>query len=142
MQRILILITLFLPTLSWGQDRETIDIHLRFAAGTDSLTNWLKNHLPHSDIFETGRISGDYYVTCEVDEEGTISDVKLWWSVDESLDEGITQALEGMPGWVPVVNPRGEAIRSEAYFHFEIGTDGYTAVAPPEKATYPTINDP
>jgi protein TonB len=92
-----------------------------FPGGAKALITYLKENMKYSDEARKKHIKGYVYLGFIVEKDGTLSNIKILRSPDESLNEEAIRLIKASPKWVPA-KQNGEVVR-EAYtlpIHFDL----------------------
>lgn len=81
-----------------------------FPGGDAELMKYLSSHIKYPVVAEENGIQGRVIATFVVERDGSISDVKVFKSVDPSLDKEAIRVLKSMPKWIPG-RQNGSAVR-------------------------------
>ena len=82
----------------------------QFPGGDAALFEYLSTHIKYPTIAEENGVQGRVIVTFVVERDGSITDVKVFKSVDPSLDKEASRVVAGMPKWIPG-KQNGSAVR-------------------------------
>lgn len=88
-----------------------------FPGGEEALYKFLSENLHYPQEAADNGISGWVFVEFVVEKDGTITDVQVVRSVEESLDKAAVDVVKAMPKWIPAKS-EGASIRS--YFTIPI----------------------
>ncbi len=72
-----------------------------FPGGKSALLNWISNNIHYPAVAEENGIQGRVVCSFVVEEDGSITDVKVVRSVDPLLDKEAVRVLRSMPKWKP-----------------------------------------
>ncbi|MBO4658563.1 MAG: energy transducer TonB [Prevotella sp.] len=72
-----------------------------FVGGEDALKDWLYENITYPIAADEISAEGKVVVTFDVNNDGTIGNVKVKESVNPILDEEVVSKLEEMPDWIP-----------------------------------------
>ena len=72
-----------------------------FVGGEEALMNWIEENITYPVLAEVTGVEGKVVVTFDVNDDGTISNVKVKNSVNSILDEEVVSKVESMPKWIP-----------------------------------------
>lgn len=78
-----------------------VDEMPEFPNGDGALINYLQEHVNYPIAARENRIQGRVIVSFIVNEDGSISDVKVKKSVDPDLDKEAVRVVQSMPNWKP-----------------------------------------
>ncbi len=119
---LILILFLMIPSLVYGQeDFDSLDIDLDlsedsidfpiiidcfpsiadFPGGQDSLVAYLERTIIYPDSAKEMKISGTVYISFVVEEDGSISRVKLLRGIGGGCDEVALEAIRNMPKWEP-----------------------------------------
>jgi len=83
-------------------DYETIiDVAPQFPGGEDSLNHFLLSQIVYPKEAQDNQIQGTVYVGFTINEDGSVSHVRIMRSVGGSLDEEAMRVISLMPNWIP-----------------------------------------
>jgi len=81
-----------------------------FPGGAAAMFQWLSSNLQYPAVAEANGIQGRVVVSFVVERDGSINDVKVYRSVDPSLDKEAIRLVKSMPKWNPG-KQGGQAVR-------------------------------
>ena len=81
-----------------------------FPGGDTARIKYLKENLRYPEVAIREGIQGRVFVTFVVEEDGTLSDVKVLRGIGGGCDEEAVRVIESMPKWKPG-KQRGKAVR-------------------------------
>ena len=73
----------------------------QFVGGEEALMSWIEENITYPVLAEVTGVEGKVVVTFDVNDDGTISNVKVKNSVNSILDEEVVSKVESMPKWIP-----------------------------------------
>lgn len=80
---------------------ETVEEMPSFPGGTAALMHFLSSHVKYPAVAEENGIQGRVFVNFYVEEDGSISEIKVRKGVDPSLDMEAVRLVRSMPKWIP-----------------------------------------
>ena len=80
---------------------EEVEEKPEFPGGIPSMFNYLSKNLKYPVVAEENGIQGRVILTCVIERDGTISNVKVVKSIDPSLDKEALHLVRAMPHWTP-----------------------------------------
>jgi TonB family protein len=83
-----------------------------FPGGTEKLFEFIKNNIRYPEIAEKNGVQGRVVVAFVVEVDGSISNVEVVRSVDQSLEEEALRVVNILPKWKPAML-NGKPIRSK-----------------------------
>lgn len=81
-----------------------------FPGGTAALQKWISKNVRYPAVAHSNGITGKVYVSCVINKEGKVENVKVLRSVDKLLDKEAVRVIKAMPNWKPGMN-NGELIK-------------------------------
>ena len=72
-----------------------------FPGGDRKLMEYLLENIRYPKECEEAGIQGRVIITCVIEKDGSISDVKVAKSLDPLLDKEAVRVVSGMPKWIP-----------------------------------------
>lgn len=72
-----------------------------FPGGQSALFSWIAKNMKYPPVAEENGIQGRVVVTCVIDHDGSVTDVKVVKGVDPSLDKEALRLVKSMPKWEP-----------------------------------------
>ena len=72
-----------------------------FVGGEEALMDWIVDNITYPIMASTNSTEGKVVVTFDVNEDGTIGNVKVKESADPILDNEVVSKVETMPNWIP-----------------------------------------
>lgn len=81
-----------------------------YPGGYDQLTAYLSQNLQYPQVARDNGIQGRVYVSFIVERDGSVSDVKVTRSLEQSCDEEAIRVVKAMPQWKPG-KQGGQAVR-------------------------------
>ena len=72
-----------------------------FPGGDRKLVEYLSENIRYPKECEEAGIQGRVIITCVIEKDGSISDVKVAKSLDPLLDKEAVRVVSGMPKWIP-----------------------------------------
>ena len=72
-----------------------------FPGGSQKLFDYLMENTHYPEIAEKNGVQGRVVVTFVVEKDGSITEAKIFKSVDQSLDEEAVRVVKSMPKWKP-----------------------------------------
>ncbi len=72
-----------------------------FVGGEEALMNWIEDNITYPTMASSNSTEGKVVVTFDVNEDGTIGNVKVKESADPVLDSEVVKKVETMPNWIP-----------------------------------------
>ena len=81
-----------------------------FPGGTAELQKWISKNVRYPAVAHSNGITGKVYVSCVINKEGKVENVKVLRSVDKLLDKEAVRVIKAMPAWKPGMN-NGELIK-------------------------------
>lgn len=72
-----------------------------FVGGKEALMDWIEDNITYPTMASTNSTEGKVVVTFDVNEDGTIGNVKVKESANPILDNEVVSKLENMPNWIP-----------------------------------------
>lgn len=87
-----------------------IEVAPQFPGGEDSLNHFLLSQIVYPKEAQDNQIQGTVYVGFTINEDGSVSDVRIMRSVGAGLDEEAMRVISLMPNWIPAQN-KGKPIR-------------------------------
>ena len=81
-----------------------------FPGGQDKLFQYLKENIKYPDDAEKAGLEGRVICQFVVDKDGSITDINVIKSINESLDKEAVRVIKAMPKWKPG-KMKGEAVR-------------------------------
>ena len=72
-----------------------------FVGGEEALMSWIEENITYPTMASTNSTEGKVVVTFDVNEDGTIGNVKVKESADPVLDDEVVSKVESMPNWIP-----------------------------------------
>lgn len=81
-----------------------------YPGGQGALMQYLASHIKYPVVAEENGIQGRVICTFVVERDGSITDVKVIRSVDQSLDKEAIRVVKSMPNWIPG-KQNGSAVR-------------------------------
>lgn len=78
-----------------------VDEMPEFQGGTSALMEYLQEHISYPTTARENGIQGRVIVSFVINEDGSISDVKVERSVDSDLDKEAIRVVQSMPKWIP-----------------------------------------
>ena len=82
----------------------------QFIGGEEALNNWIEENITYPTMASSNSTEGKVVVTFDVNEDGTIGNVKVKESADPVLDSEVVKKVETMPNWIPA-KQRGQVVR-------------------------------
>ena len=73
----------------------------QFPDGTKALMEYIDRNIKYPADAKKAGIQGRVICTIVVERDGSISDIKVYRSVDPSLDKEAVRVLRSMPQWIP-----------------------------------------
>ena len=80
---------------------EVADEMPEFPGGTAAMMEYLNKHINYPTTALENGIKGRVTVSCIINENGSISDIKVISSVDTDLDKEAIRVVQSMPKWKP-----------------------------------------
>jgi len=80
---------------------EMADVYPEFPGGIDSLYRFLSGNIKYPKEAREKRIEGTVIVDFAIETDGSIFNVKVFRSVEASLDAEAVRIIESMPNWKP-----------------------------------------
>lgn len=80
---------------------EAVEQMPMFPGGNGALMKWLNDNVHYPVVAQENGVSGRVVVSFIVERDGSITDVKVFKSIDPSLDKEAMRAARSMPNWVP-----------------------------------------
>ena len=81
-----------------------------FDGGNEKLMEYITNNLQYPSTAKDNGIQGRVNITFVVEQDGSLSNVKVGTSVDPALDKEAVRLVESMPKWIPG-KKNGETVR-------------------------------
>lgn len=81
-----------------------IEVAPQFPGGEDSLNHFLLSQIVYPKEAQDNQIQGIVYVGFTINEDGSVSDVRIMRSVGAGLDEEAMRVISMMPKWTPAQN--------------------------------------
>ena len=72
-----------------------------FVGGEEALMSWIEDNITYPIMASLNSTEGKVVVTFDVNDDGTIGNVKVKESADPVLDNEVVSKLETMPNWIP-----------------------------------------
>lgn len=72
-----------------------------FPGGDRKLLDYLSENIRYPEELAESCIQGRVIVTCVIEKDGSVSNVKVVKSVDQRLDAEAVRVVSGMPKWIP-----------------------------------------
>ncbi len=88
---------------SSGDDKvyDVVEQMPAFPGGQSALFSWIAKNMKYPPVAEENGIQGRVVVTCVIDHDGSVTDVKVVKGVDPSLDKEALRVVKSMPKWEP-----------------------------------------
>ena len=83
------------------KENEGVTEMASFPGGKVALLKYLKNNLKYPPAAKYYRKQGRVVCTFIVERDGTLTDIKVYKSLEPSLDEEVCRAIQSMPKWDP-----------------------------------------
>lgn len=74
-----------------------------FPDGPQAMSQYITDHLQYPESAKKDSIQGNVYVSFNVENEGTLTDIKVIRSVSPELDNEACRLVNSMPKWIPVM---------------------------------------
>lgn len=81
-----------------------VEVAPQFPGGEDSLNHFLLSQIVYPKEAQDNQIQGTVYVGFTINEDGSVSDVRIMRSVGAGLDEEAMRVISMMPKWTPAQN--------------------------------------
>ena len=94
---------------------ETVDQIPQFTGGDTELMNFLERHIKYPSNESLSNINGKVICGFIVNKDGSISDIKIYRSLDPILDSIAVKAIKAMPKWIPGKH-NGKTVRVQYTF--------------------------
>lgn len=72
-----------------------------FPGGVNELSAYFAKNIKYPLVAEENDIQGRVLVTCVIDHDGSVTNVKVLEGVDPSLNKEAIRVVRAMPKWVP-----------------------------------------
>lgn len=72
-----------------------------FPGGTGKMMSFIDKTLVYPKAAQENGIHGKVIVGFVVNKDGSLSDIKVKWSVDPSIDDEAVRIVKSMPQWIP-----------------------------------------
>ncbi|MEI7596409.1 MAG: energy transducer TonB [Bacteroidota bacterium] len=79
------------------------DVSPEFSGGNDALDKYLKDNLKYPEFAKKNGISGNVFVSFDVDIDGTIRNVILLRGLEKNCDSEAIRLVQSMPKWKPAI---------------------------------------
>ena len=87
-----------------------VEKQAQFVNGSDALLKYIKSEMKYPKDALINNVMGRVFVNFIIEKDGSISDVKIFKGVNESLDKEAIRIIESMPKWIPA-EQNGEIVR-------------------------------
>ena len=84
-----------------SEDDKVYDVVEQQPRFPENISAWLAKNIQYPPVAEENGIQGRVVVTCVIDHDGSVTDVKVVKSVDPSLDKEALRVVKRMPKWEP-----------------------------------------
>lgn len=89
---------------------DIVDEMPQFPGGTNGLMVWLSNNVKYPAVAQENGVQGRVIVSCVIERDGSITDVRVVQGIDPSLDKEAVRVVSSMPKWTPA-KIKGQPIR-------------------------------
>ncbi|MBR5084082.1 MAG: energy transducer TonB [Prevotella sp.] len=72
-----------------------------FVGGEEALMDWIEDNITYPIMASSNSTEGKVVVTFDVNDDGTIGNVKVKESANPILDNEVVSKIENMPNWIP-----------------------------------------
>lgn len=86
--------------------------------GMETFQTWFARNLMYPQFASENGIQGNVTATFVIKSDGSLTDIKIISSPDESLSTEVIRVLKSSPKWTPAINTKGES--SEMLFNFPV----------------------
>ncbi len=84
----------------------------QFVGGEDALVDWIENNISYPMMADIKSIEGRVVVSFDINEDGTIGNIRQEEAADPLLADEVISRLQQMPQWIPAVqNGRNVKVR-------------------------------
>jgi len=80
---------------------DIVEVNAEFPGGDEALYKWLSEHIQYPSIAREQEIQGRVYLQFVVNRDGSIVDIKILKSPDNSLSKEAERVIKMMPKWKP-----------------------------------------
>ena len=116
MKKLVLLISIFLPTLFFAQNVKNdnavagenaeyefsqLDVQPEFPDGNNGLAKYLSENIKYPKKALKNGISGKVFVQFVIDKTGKVTNVNAVRGVEKSLDKEAVKVVKSMPRWKP-----------------------------------------
>ncbi|MFT5822333.1 MAG: TonB family protein [Crocinitomix sp.] len=102
--------------------KEPLEQELSFPGGEDAMNQFILNNINYPELAREGGEQGVILVAFVIEEDGTLTDIKIKQSVSNSLDNESIRLIKKMPRWIPRIDHgRSSRIDYVLPFHFRLG---------------------
>lgn len=84
-----------------SRDDKVYDVVEQMPQFSGNMSAWLAQHVKYPVVAEENGIQGRVVVSCVIDKDGSVTEVKVVRSVDPSLDKEALRVVKSMPKWEP-----------------------------------------
>lgn len=84
-----------------SRNEKVYDVVEQMPRFPENLSAWLARNIQYPPVAQENGIQGRVVVTCVIDHDGSVTDVKVVKSVDPSLDKEALRVVKRMPKWEP-----------------------------------------
>ena len=91
-----------------------------FVGGEEALFDWIENNISYPLMADVNSIEGRVVVSFDINEDGTIGNIRQEEAADPILADKVINRLQLMPQWIPAIqNGRNVKVRYTLpiYFH-------------------------
>ena len=81
-----------------------------FVGGEEALMNWIEDNITYPMMASSNSTEGKVVVTFDVNDDGTVGNVKVKESADPILDDEVVSKVKNMPNWIPA-KQNGRAVK-------------------------------
>jgi protein TonB len=78
-----------------------VEVPPSYTGGEEKLMEYLTTNISYPDKAKEKMIEGIVYISFIVNEDGSISDVKVLKSLESSCDKEALRVVKNMPNWIP-----------------------------------------
>ncbi len=84
----------------------------QFVGGEEALVDWIENNISYPMMADIKSIEGRVVVSFDINEDGTIGNIRQEEAADPLLADEVISRLQQMPQWIPAVqNGRNVKVR-------------------------------